>query len=264
MRLLIFALAVLYASECWAQPPAPADSIQTKAEGDLEGLVWNKWDADSFVVISLDESRGKSLTREAESIRRAALSRWGLPPQRTSPCKLVLVPDAPMLRRLFGLSDPRCEVRVSGTSPPDSAIWIDDDRISLLPSLMLECELAAGNFKPFARRGVPVLERPAAHVRSELLASADYPLSKVLSPPKEPSDAVELARNSALACLLVRREFGAKAFFYAARGDSPEIHESLGFASAQDLERTYGRYRKNLIDDLKNGRTPDEYLAPKR
>lgn len=260
MRPLVLAVALLFAVDCAAQPPVPAAVAERKAPEGLEGLVWNKWDAGSFVVISLDKSRGSSLRREIEPMREELLSRWGIAPQRTAPCKVVLVPDARMLKRLFGLSVPRCEVRKSGTNSSDSAIWIDDERMSLLPSLMAECELLNGDFRSFARRGVPLLERSASHARDDLLASTDSPLSAAMADAKTESEASALARNSALVCLLVRKEFGPRAFGSAARGGPQELHAVLGFSTAQELERTYARYRQNLLGDLKAGRTPDEYL----
>lgn len=250
-------MALASVGEC--QPPVPAVEVQRKTPSGLEGLVWNKWDTDHFVVISLDKSRGAAMRHEVETVRHEVLNRWSIPESNSSGCKLVLVPDASMLKKLFGLSEPKCEVSGSA-SGATASIWIDEDRISLLPSLVVECELARGDFKPFVRRGVPILERSPAKVREEILASTGSALASVLGDGKQPVD----ARDSALVCLLARKEFGAAAFGKVVAGSAPPLHEALGFSSAEELESTYKRYRANLIDDIKSEKTPDEYLGVRR
>lgn len=264
MRLAIVALALLVAAEGWCQPPVPTADLQRKPPAGLEGLVWNKWDTKNFVVLSLDRSRGESMRYEVESVREGVMTRWGMDSNRVAPCKVVLVPDPSMLKKLFGLSDPRCEVKKPGAESSESAIWIDEERMSLLPSLVAECELLNGDFKPFVKRGVPLLERSAYHIRNEMLASAGLSLDEVLGEAKPSSDGSSLARESALACLLVRREFGSRAFGLVAKGDSPEVYRVLGFSTPEELASTHARYRKNLLGDMKDGRTPDEYLTPGR
>lgn len=266
MRFTVFLFAWLAASgAAMCQPPVPTASAQTKVPLGLEGLVWNKWDTDHFVVLSLDRSRGSAMRRDAESVRQDVLSRWSISDGNPVRCKLVFVPDAQMLKRLFGLSVPRCEVRRSeGGSVESAAIWVDEERIALLSSLISECELACGDFKPFARRGIPILEKSPAGVREDLLSSTDAPPADLAAKTKSGVDDATLARNSALACLMIRREFGRAAFGSAIRGSAPPPNEVLGFSSEQEFEETYKRYRTNLLGDIKDGRTPDEYLGAAR
>lgn len=264
MRLAIFAFVFFVAAEGFCQPPVPTADLPRKPPAGLEGLVWNKWDTENFVVISLDRSKGGAMRYEVESVRGEVLARWGIVSERVAPCKVVLVPDASMLKKLFGLSEPKCEVKRSNSDSSESAIWVDEERISLLPSLVAECELLNGNFKPFVKRGIPVLERSASQIRNELLASSDLPLNEVLGDSKPSSDSAALARSSALACLLVRKEFGSRAFGLVAKGDAPEVHRVLGFPTPEEFAGTYSRYQKNLLGDMKDGRTPDEYLTPGR
>lgn len=244
-------------------PPVPSAAVQAKVPSGLEGLVWNKWDTDHFVVISLDKSRGASMRHEVESVRSEVMTRWSMPESNSKGCKLVLVPDASMLKKLFGLSEPRCEVNAS-SSGASASIWIDEERISLLPSLVAECELALGDFKPFARRGVPILERSPARIREDLLASSDLGLAVALDDGKQSGDASAVARESAIVCLLTRREFGSVAFGKAADGKAPALHEVLGFSTQDELARTHKRYRANLLSDIKEGKTPDKYLSAGR
>lgn len=222
------------------QVPAPA---ATASPNGLEGLVWNKWDTENFVVISLDKGFGLKMRSEAERARSGLAERWRLTPPPGSRCKLVCVPDALMLKRLFGLSEPKCEVKKSESGGTESAIWIDAERADLLPSLLAEEELASGKFSDFVRVGVPALERSPSYVRESLLSSKDAATTDLT-----------------ILCLLVRKELGGRVFAKAASADGP-VHVQLGFGSEDEMKSTLARYKGHLLEDLKSGRTPDEYLG---
>lgn len=263
-KLAAFVLLLAVSSTHAASPPTPAADSQKGVQPGLEGLVWNKWDTENFVVISLDRFRGSAMRREVESVRKGVTDRWCISGGEPVRCKLVFVPDAPMLKKLFGLSEPKCEYRTSESGGPEAAIWIDDERVSLLPSLIADLELSRGGFGSFARRGVPLLERSSSEVRAALAAAGERPLASVLGDSKPNDDPLDLARNSAVACLMIRKELGAQAFGRAIKSPPNQVHDRLGFASAAELEGTFRRYRANLISDLKAGRTPDEYLGVRR
>ena len=264
MKFLLCLVAFLaLASTGRCDPPLPSQAVQAKVPSGLEGLVWNKWDTEHFVVISLDKSRGSSMRHEVESVRSDVMARWSMPDSQFKGCKLVMVPDASMLKKLFGLSEPKCEVNISA-SGTSASIWIDEERISLLPSLIAECELATGKFKTFVRRGVPILERSPARIREDLLASADLDIAAVLDDSGKPRDPSAAARASVVLCLLARREFGLSAFGKAAPDDAPALHSVLGFATQEELSETYKRYRSNLLSDIREGKTPDKYLRAGR
>jgi hypothetical protein len=254
MRKALCLLLLCASASLASEPPRPVASRETPP--GLEGLVWNKWDTPNFVVISLDKGQGSSIRGEAESTLGSFLERWHLSPSKRE-CKLVCVPDAVMLKRLFGLSEPRCEVRRSD-SGVEAAIWIDVGRKDLLPSLIAESELLSGDCAAFAVRGVPLLESSASTVRERLLASIDAPLAPAVGKSDE-VDAKVVEANAALLCLLVRKEFGGVAFGRASSSESPWV--ALGFSSEGEFASTFARYRANLSADLKSGRTPDGYLG---
>lgn len=259
MRLVLFVVAFLSASSLGnCQVPTPAVHEQKKIPADLEGLYWNKWDTKNFVIISLDKNRGYAMRQEAELVRAAVLNRWSLPEGSHDKCKVVIVPNPKMLKRLFGLSEPKCEVNAS-----ESAIWIDEDRIQGLSSLVAESELLRGDFKPFLKRGIPLLEGSPSRTRAELSSSLEMRMSSFLSPGTDGSES-DATKNSALLCLLVRKEFGLGVFGKVVSDPSKPLHEILGFSSESDLESTYARYRSNLLSDIKGGITPDKYLIAPR
>lgn len=255
MRTIALLIAFLATLSFGAEVPMPA--ADRDPPPGLEGLVWNKWDTPNFIVISLDKGQGSSMRGEAESVRSSLIERWSLASPKRE-CKIVCVPDAVMLKRLFGLSDPRCEVSRSESGDFRAAIWIDIPRIDMLPSLVAEAELSSGDHAPFVARGVPILELPAAKARGVLLNSPAVPLASVLAA-TDKADAAAVAGNSAFLCLLVRREFGSAAFARVA--PSPAPWRVLGFSSEEDFSANFSRYRTNLAADLKSGRTPDVYIT---
>lgn len=265
MRLVFVLLALVVASACFAEFPVPVAVPSRGVPEDLKGLVWNKWETKHFAVLSLDRPLGSLLKSEIEWKRDATLKAWGLPGNDGIFCKIVLVPDEAMLLRLFALKEPRCEVRRSGTSAPEAvSIWIDSKRMSRLPSLLVEAEVAAGDAPAFVRRGVPLIAAGPSSLRESLAKAPDAPLASLLDDKK----AAELAKadpkgfdaNCAILCLLVRREYGARAFGAAASSPQPGLCGKMGFATADEFGRTFARYRSNLVGDVRDSRTPDEYL----
>jgi len=267
MRMLVaLALSALMALSAMGQAPFPTVDPMRKAPPGLEGLVWNKWDTNHFSVISLDESSGRSLKSEIESLRQDVLSRWGLRGSESFFCKLVCVPDAEMLRKLFGLQEPKCEVRKSASGGEDCiAIWIDSGRIDLLPSLVAEADISWGGGPLFLQRGVSVLERSPTSIKSVISSASELPLVAVTDSSKSSEafkkDIGAFDATSASLCLLIRREYGKRAVGIASGDAKVPLYSRIGFDSQSDFEKTFARYRVNLLKDLASGSTPDEYLG---
>ena len=257
---MLLCFLLFFAANCLAEEP-PKPALQKSPPPGLEGLVWNKWDTPNFVVISLDAGQGSSMRREVESVRSDVAARWSLSFGSDRVCKIVCVPDSVMLKRLFGLSEPRCEVRRLASGGVEAAVWLDIERKDLLPSLVAEAELLSGGGRSFVVKGVPLLERPASFVRERLSAVPEVALDSLLGTSSEKADADALAANSAVLCLLVRKEFGATRFGECAASSSASVADSLGFSSEDEFGSTFARYRRNLSSDLKSGRTPDGYLG---
>lgn len=263
MRFLIVSIVLICASASGAQPPVP---IAVSKPSGLEGLVWHKWETDHFAVLSLDRSEGQRLKASLEDVRRDALARWGIRGSDKFFCKLVCVPDAEMLTRLFGLKEPRCEVRKSSDGKVDLvAIWIDEARISSLGSLVVESELSFGSFPAFMVRGVPLLERSPSAVRQLISRAPDTAFASIADEKKSAelvkSDAAGFDSSCALLCLMLRREYGPSGFALAASGSASSLPARLGFPSEADMDKTFARYRSNLLKDIRDSKTPDEYLS---
>ena len=268
MRFSFVVFMVIASALASAESPAPSPvpSAQRRAPPGLEGLVWHKWDTDHFSVLSVDKSEGGAIRSIVEQERLSAIQRWGLPNSDDFYCKLVCVSDPDMLKKMFSIDEPRCEVRRRADLSAESvAIWIDQTRMGLLPSLLLEAELSFGKFPLYINRGLPALEKSANAVRSTISSSTSAPCSSITNEKK----ALELFKSgppsfdadSAILCLMARREFGSVRFGKALRSSEGDLATSLGFSSQKDLDDTFARYRVNLLQDMKNGKTPDDYLS---
>lgn len=269
MRGLIAALLLFVSSSHAYEVPFPSPTAQRKAPPGLEGLVWNKWDTRHFSVLSIDKAEGKEVQSEIESERLGAIGRWSIDGSKDFYCKLVCVKDPDMLKKMFSIDVPICEVRRKSDGTPEvAAIWIDRTRMDLLSSLLLEAELSFGEYPLYIRRGIPLIERPTRSLKSSLGLASEEPCSSIVDLKKSEllfkTDSASFDADSAVLCLMARREFGGVRFASVVASDPADLFGRLGFASQKDLDGTFVRYRKNLLQDLKDGKTPDDYLRSPR
>lgn len=260
IRFLCSLFVACVACVAFAEVPVPAIEFARQPPPGLEGLVWNKWDTNHFSVLSIDKDQGASLYRSVEDERTKLLDRWGLKDSDSFYCKLVCTPDAEMLRRLFGLKEPRCEVKKSDHGAPESiAIWVDAERLSRLPNLLADAEMGRGNLPSFVKRGVAIVELGPEVVRESLSGDSALGLLDVLDEAKAGSKDFDSA--SVFLCLLVRKEYGRGAFRNASSAAAAVLPDLMGFKSDEDMSKTFDRYREHLKADLESGRTPKEYLG---
>lgn len=254
MRILVFALLFLMSVPVLcAELPVPAalgqDSPSTK------GMVWNKWETDNFILLSIDFGFGKKLKSSLESSKSGFCESWGLFDKPLPvKCKVVCVPDPSLLKRFFSLDRPRCEVRTDESkSVTELAIWIDEERSSELPGLIAAACLHGQ--PAFLSKGIPKIVSLSAVEMSELiLSSGSSPAAAFRS--GDPSDS-----DSVVACLFLRKEFGSLVLSrVVSEGLPPE--KACGFVDEKSLELTLKRYCDNLKSDLESGKTPDSYLKP--
>lgn len=268
---VLFVLLLL-SPQIFAQDVASLVSQPSESEGasSIEGLVWNKWDTKNFIVLSLDKGQGLFVKNSIERVRLDFLDAWGLPSSDLPfQCKLICVPDKAMLRKLFSIDSPRFEA--GRESEKNCAIWIDYDELDALPSLIAAMSASdrALDASPLLGRGLTVLSESVDKTRSLVVDVGEVDSKSVFnmtkekfaSLPKKDQDLFD--RQSALICLLLRKEFGRKKFskFVAnSHGDS-SIVSVFGFDGVEDFGRTLSRYSDNLSKDIKGGSAPDHYLT---
>jgi hypothetical protein len=254
MRYLVFFVFFFSCCVAMCEQPVPVPVYEK------DNLAWNKWDTRNFTVLSIDEKQGESLKNEIESLKSSLSLGWGFQdeefPER---CKLMCVSDAAMLKRLFGLDSPRCDA--AGTS---RSIWIDRDRLDLLPSLVAAACLSEKS--PLVKNGVSFLNLPLSELREGISKAGDISISEMLDSGRwssAQSDArSSMERKSAVVCLMLRRELGRERFvrFLEGAQDGSSIMGLYGFGDLGKFDRTASRYSKNISEDVEKGIVPDKYL----
>lgn len=236
--------------------PSPTPTSDIKPPSNLEGLVWNKWDSDHYVIVSLNKSFGEGLLAQIDELRSHGLGFWSIDFRPSKPCKIIVVTDPPMLKKLFGLSNPKCEDQGS-----EVAIWIDESRVNLISSLILEAELSRVGLRAFASEGISFLNQNSRSIKSKISPIiSSQSASEIFSKDKKDYSEEE-KRNASILCLMIRKELGSRIFSMASQESAKPIHEVLGFATTKELDATFDRYRSNLLEDIRFDRTPDKYLS---
>lgn len=231
-------------------PSTVKESVSTK------GMVWNKWETESFIILSINFDFGGELNSSLEQRKHSICESWGIRNSRLPvKCKLVCVPDPASLKRLFSLDSPKLEVKNdSSGSASEISIWIDEERFGLLDGFI--SELCLEDRPYFLKKGVSAITDYSPDKISETILSVPaVSLDKLLS-----GEANGLESQSVVACLFLRKEFGRKVFSLVTSGMEPE--SACGFPDRASMQSSLTRYLNNLKSDLKSGRTPATYLKP--
>lgn len=267
---LIFTLALIaFVPQSFSQQIVPLIEKSSLRE---DGLAWNKWDTNNFIVLSLEKDQGLLLRDSVERIRDSFMNSWGLNPEDSLfRCKIVCVPDRKTLDKLFNIGSPKCEVRNSSDGKVSAcAIWIDYESIAMLPSLIgsVSVSVSPEKIPPVLQNGIVSLSIYPSRTREILGTPCSVDAKSVFGMTSEAwsstKDKDMLNRKCALICLMLRKELGIDAFsdFAKSEQDEESIKRIFGFAGYGELSRTLDRYSLNLAEDIKNGRVPDGYLVP--
>ncbi len=270
MNKIIFSFLCFFGTFSFAQEisvPSPVVAIEAAPDlpDDLKGLVWNKWDTDNFIIISIDKNQGLYLKNNLEKIKSHLLSSWGFKDFRfTGECKIVCVSDKKLLKRIFRLDSPRFEIKQNENGKTSYAIWfsLDDNNIPT-SELMQLCLFQLENyykhdFLLFCEKGISFLSN-SSNIKKRLLSNklSSISFEDLLKENKEDPD---FDIKSAVVCLLMCKEYGKNNFInYLKTKNTAEF----GINDTNKFNQIINRYYKNLIDDLQNNRTPEDYLTIK-
>lgn len=261
MRMFFCSLVFLFSSIAISGDlpiPALEQSSVTK------DMVWNKWETENFVVLSIDYDFGRRLKSSIEETRLDFCRSWGVKDERLPvKCKIVCVPDPTLLKKFFSLDGVRQEVKrdISG-SVTEMSIWFDQVRFDEFPSLV--ASICLYDRPLFIKRGVPkIISLTPSKISEMILSSAGSPSSVLRISEEEfhKNSSSEADGNSIVACLFFRKEFGLALFSKIKRNES-EFGAICGFSDSKSFEATLKRYSENLKSDLKSGKTPKSYLSP--
>jgi hypothetical protein len=264
----VFLFALFSFCVCAKENDTLADAQQTvtPVPDDLKDLVWNKWDTENFIILSIDKNQGLFLRDNIEDIKTRLITRWGYPDVNfQGQTKIVCVSNKNLLKRIFKLDNPRCEVKKDDKGQIEScSLWFSLEDISkdmAADELMAICIDQVENhynkkFPLFCKRGMSFLSKNLDQIKNDILKSSMKEISvKEILNTKDHNN--EFDTRSAVLCLLLRKEFGQNNYV------NYMLTKDLKFFGLQENEKfdeIANRYYRNFIEDLKNNKVPDHYL----
>lgn len=269
----LFIIFILFCFSAFAEDSVKQTADYVKQTASSSDMVWNKWDTDNFIILSIDKSQGLYLKHNIESIKDDFEKRWGIKNIKFEvPCKLLCVPDENMLTRFFNINEPRAETRRDSEGKiATSSIWIDFKYSNDLSYLVAPIILDNSDNLFFIKKGVSKLEESLSNIRSDLKQFSPIDFKKIIMTTEDSFYKMSLEeknkfiKSSAVACLLLRKEFGIKKFsqFISSKQSESDMKSIFGFENLDAFSNTLNRYSKNLSEDILNNKTPDYYLKSK-
>ena len=289
-NIFIFALIVSVCNCCYAQNAIPVPLEDSKKisqiNGEFDGvqktelpekykdLVWNKWDTKNFIILSIDKKQGHYIKNEIENLKTNIICRWGLSDFDFSiPCKIICVDSKDLLSDLFKIDNIHYEVRKNEQGKITlNVIWLcyDDckDISYFLSNICFdEIEQVKNKELPFyIKKGMCYLSKNISSIKKEIAEleaeKIDYP--ELISKNEKSLDKenlISFEKQSAVACLLFRKEFGQVNFInYLNNNDL----RNFGSEDVKIINGVLDRYYKNLQSDLKDDKVPNDYLNIRR
>lgn len=263
----------------WAVPTDP----------ELKNLQWNRYTTPNFTILSIDDSQGKWLAANLEKIKTWCVTRWGFPDFKFSKeCRVMCVPNKNLMKKLFNLTESRCEVRRNKDGGVDMTVmWLilDDKPAKTVPIQLSQVAFAEFEnthnvkFGWYARRGMSILNGTPQDIRQHLAVlgntvNRDSPVfvsEKMFTMTEEDyakakqEDQMVFDSQAVALCLMLRKEFGEakmQGFMRLSSRNNPQsvLQAIYGFRSYQHFDASYARYMRDLTNDIARGKTPDLYL----
>ena len=276
-------LAVQLGAAAYSQDVLYPYGAAAPTDPEFKNLEWNRYTAENFAILSIDNAQGKWLADNMDHIRSWCLTRWGFPESKfTKECRIFCVPNKVLLKKLFGLDQPKIEVRKDLT-----VMWLvlDDKPARTIPPYLTQICFAEFEVKHnvnlgwWFKRGASQLNGMVPDIRQNIagldeMLKKDQPLfvsEKMFTMTEEEynKETVEnrkiFDRQAIALCIMLRKEFGeAKLQGFlriSSRNKSQDVLRVVyGFSGYGHFDRQYIRFMKDLTTDVLNNRTPDAYL----
>lgn len=267
--------------------PVPM-TMEEAPDPALKDKVWHRSQTKNFTILSLDKGQGSYLFENLEHIKRWTFTRWGLPDMDFSAeCRVVCVPDAAMMKKLFRVEGSKVESRKEDGKIKLHVIWVVFDKrpTECLPSAMTmvcltEFEQQHDVTIPFwVRRGMAVLNLSMPQIKGTLrsmneaiskrekvyFSNAFFGMTREAFLQADAETQKVYDAQATVMCLLFRKEFGQYNFlrFISAPSTEQHLREVIGFRSFDEFDKTFKRYMYYLSQDVVGGQTPREYLEIK-
>lgn len=253
------------------------------ADPELKNLEWNRYSVDNFTILSIDNSQGKWLSENIDSIRSWCLTRWGFPDSKlTKECRIFCVPNKFLLKKLFSLEQSKVEFRQE-----NNVMWLvlDEKPAKTIPSYLTQVALVEFEAKHsislgwWFKRGSCILNGVVPDIKSNIsglneMIKQDQPIfvsEKMFTMTeddyKKESEANRSVfdREAVALCIMLRKEFGeAKLQGFlriSSKNNSQDVLKVVyGFDGFAHFDKQYIRFMRELTTDIVNNKTPDAYL----
>jgi len=257
--------------------------VDVPTDPELKNLQWNRYAAENFSILSIDDAQGKWLSENMDKIRSWCLTRWGFPESKfTKECRVFCVPNKALLKKLFSLEQSKVEVRKDMT-----VMWLvlDDKPARTIPPQLTHICLTEFEAKHnvvigwWFKRGSAQLNGTIPDIRQSVAAlddmlKKDRPIfvSEKMFTMTEEDYNKESAANKKIfdqqavaLCIMLRKEFGeAKLQGFlriSSKNNSQDVLKVVyGFSGYGHFDKQYIRFMRDLTYDVLNNKTPDSYL----
>jgi hypothetical protein len=258
-------LVLTWPGVCFSQEIQSPDANKI----DTTDLVWNKWDTDNFIILSLDKNEGYKIYRQVEKIKKESLSRWGLEDYNLKEkCKIVCVFDKKYLKNFFRLDDSYVEVLKENGEVVSSSIWLDKKDIlndEIFYVLILQSDL-----KWWVKRGLYFLKNDVDFVKNNIQEDLED-FSNIINISEDDwkklslEDKNKFDKTASIFCLFLRKEFGQNNFLKIINSNQSEsdFEKIIGFKNYEQINDIFKRYKNYLYKDKINNKIPDDYLKIK-
>lgn len=249
------------------------DSKSFSQENDISGLVWNKWDTENFIILSLDYNQGVYLKNNIENIKKSIFEKWNLKNVKfSSDCKILCVNNKSLLKKLFKIDEPKAEIRYDKDGKIYlTALWffMDDKKDFPKDKLAEIClsylEKSVDKQMPlYLKKGMSSLSGNLDNIKQNLNDNIlEIDTNKLFSVTLESFDKLSVAEKikfinqSSSLVLLFRKEYGRDNFNNFLNKNQLS---SFGIKDNNELNKIITRYNKYLIKDLMEKKVPDTYL----
>lgn len=238
--------------------------------GIEESLSWHRIITDNFLILSLNRKDGEFIAKNVELIKENFFKSWNYENitlskhDNTPVCMILCVPDDIILQKMF---------RVKSSYFEKNTIWISggdkllDNLKEFIPCILLHQYETKVNFKFNAwivRSMINFNNKPAMVLKHNLIDLKPEEVHTVINlsyedfQKKSPLDRQFFDGQAICLHLMVRKEFGKKAFYHFLKNGAD--YKSLEFKSLDEFNKTYNRYIVNISNNIKSKITPDEYL----
>jgi hypothetical protein len=273
MKKILFILFCLFGFQCFSQE---VPNLTTE-QNEIKDLVWNKWDTKNFIILSLDYNQGIYLKNNIEKIKESIFEKWNFRNvEFTTECKVICVKNKGLLNKLFKIEEPRAEVRIDKEGKISlSALWFfldennnfPEDKLAEVCFSYLEQD-SNKKMSLFLKKGMSALSEDVGEIKDRLLnenilnidsnslINVNIEIFEKLSQ----QDRDKFVNQSSSLILLFRKEYGRDNLNNYI--DKNELG-SFGIKNTKELNEIINRYNRYLLDDLKEGKVPSDYLKIK-